>query len=61
MDACADEPGCVDLVVCVADCVASGGGASTCIGDCAVAVGASGYERTSAQVLLVCGNANGCF
>ena len=61
VDACADEPGCVDLVLCVAACVADGGGASSCINDCAVETGASNFERTSATDLLVCGNSNGCF
>ena len=61
VDACADEPGCVDLVVCVAACMQDGGGASPCISDCAAETGASSYERDSATDLLMCGNANGCF
>ncbi len=61
LDACADEPGCVEVVLCVADCVETGGNASDCITDCATATGASAYVRTTATELLVCGNANGCF
>lgn len=61
LDACADEPGCVELVVCVADCVVAGGTAAACIDDCATTTAASAYERTSATELLVCGNANDCF
>ena len=61
LDACADEPGCVALVVCVADCVQSGGNASACIDECATTTGATTFERTAATDMLVCGNANNCF
>ena len=61
LDACADEDGCVSLVLCVAECVETGGNATACIEDCATETGATEFERTSATDLLICGNANDCF
>ena len=61
LNACADESGCVSLVLCVAECVATRGAAGACIDTCAVDTGASDYETSSATDLLVCGNTMGCF
>ena len=61
LNACADEADCVSLVICVATCVETGGAAGTCVDDCRIEIGGSDYVNTSANNLLQCGNANGCF
>ena len=61
LDACADEAECVELVVCVADCVATGSGATQCISDCATTAETPASEVDAATELLVCGSSSGCF
>jgi len=61
LDACADEAGCVALVVCVGPCVASGTAAYSCITSCSDSLMSSQIDVQTAQQMLLCGSTNGCF
>lgn len=60
LDACADEPGCVDMVTCVATCVGGGGNPQQCISDCVDAHMPSKFESDAADAVLGCASANDC-
>lgn len=59
-DACANEDDCVSLIVCVAPCLAGGGGVEACVANCNDVVMASEDDTTIATGLLACGGAAGC-
>ena len=61
LDACADEPECVELVACVGPCVATGGGAWQCISTCAATEMTPQPNLNTANALLACGNNANCF
>ena len=61
LDACSDEPECVDLVVCVGPCVNQGSTPATCLTNCASSLGTSQVNLDAGTALLTCGNAAGCF
>ncbi|MGB1698926.1 MAG: hypothetical protein ACPHRO_03155, partial [Nannocystaceae bacterium] len=61
LDACSDEPECVELVVCVGPCVGQGGTPNSCITNCASSLGTSQINLDTGIALMTCANTAACF
>lgn len=58
--ACGDEAPCVDLVVCVAECVAGGEALQACETSCGAVVTTTAEQKSYADVLLKCATRERC-
>ena len=58
--ACAAEAGCVDLVVCIGNCIVGGGNQSSCSASCQTSIAPTPQDSQLGQALLSCASSHGC-